>query len=387
MIKFGKRKNLIYLSLLILFIALRRIESIILKKIYKVSGNIILSILVFFSKFIVGVITYFSFRAEKIILSKKHYSGTILIKSDDEFIQADKWYKIMILIFFASYFDFIGTIVRKLCIKKSKINTIDTLEQSIRSFQVVSSAVFCMILSKIPMYKHQIISLIIITACLLSIIFVEFTCINNLLSNKLISIGLTSFSCVGRALLDTVEKYLFEYNYMNPFLILLLEGLINMILSIPLFLFLQNPPKDIKKLNEQIFVGGNYFLIVLFLLYIILTMFKNIYRVVTIKVFSPMTRALAESILDPFIVVYYMFNDDGNSNKYSNFWVYCGVIILCSIIMPFSSCLYNEFIVLFCCGLEHETHIEIIRRGTLEDSPLSLNTEGLGLKESEKEDD
>jgi hypothetical protein len=289
--------------------------------------------------------------------------GMVLNKQMGKLKYRDGWLKIAILIFFASYFDFIGTIVRKLCIKNSEIKEIDTIEQSVRSFQVVASAIFCRISLKIPFYRHHIVSLIIISVCLFSIILVEIICIENEWRDRIISFGLTFLSCIGRALLDTIEKYFYEVDFMNPFLLLMLEGLINFILTISLFFFLKKPIIELNEIVDYIFNQHNFILVINFILYITFTFFKNIYRVVTIKLFSPMTRALAESILDPFIIAYYMFDHEQIKNGNYNFWVFFGVILICSIIMPISSCVYNEFIILFCCGLEHETHIEITRRG------------------------
>ena len=45
-------------------------------------------------------------------------------------------------------------------------------------------------------------------------------------------------------------------------------------------------------------------LMLLLLLYGVLSYFKKIYRAFTIKTYSPMTRALAESIIDPFDFIY-----------------------------------------------------------------------------------
>ena len=78
-----------------------------------------------------------------------------------------------------------------------------------------------------------------------------------------------------------------------------------------------------------------------------------------------MTRALCESLLDPFLVVYYLFQDE--NIKDSLFWIYCGVTLLASIIMPISSCIYNEFIILYCYDLEYETHLEITKRAQMID--------------------
>ena len=73
-----------------------------------------------------------------------------------------------------------------------------------------------------------------------------------------------------------------------------------------------------------------------------------------------MTRALCEFILDPILVMYYSLGKEYIIDY--NYLIYFGVILLCSIIMPFFSCIYNEFIILYCCGLEYNTHREIAKR-------------------------
>ena len=72
-----------------------------------------------------------------------------------------------------------------------------------------------------------------------------------------------------------------------------------------------------------------------------------------------MTRALAESILDPIafickLVVYNRFN--------KNLLLYYILIFISLFIISFLSLVYNDFIVLYCCGLEYNTHLEINKR-------------------------
>ena len=89
---------------------------------------------------------------------------------------------------------------------------------------------------------------------------------------------------------------------------------------------------------------------------------KNIYRVTTIKLYSPMTRALTECVLDPFISLIVFLS------KYiikDNFWIFFTINIFCWFINAFFSLVYNDCIVLYCWGLEHETYLEIISRSLL----------------------
>ena len=75
-----------------------------------------------------------------------------------------------------------------------------------------------------------------------------------------------------------------------------------------------------------------------------------------------MTRALAESILDPLIIIYYFFFEKRDDKYTSELWIYFIINFICSIIMVICSCIYNEFIILYYCGLEHETFYEIRKR-------------------------
>ena len=45
-------------------------------------------------------------------------------------------------------------------------------------------------------------------------------------------IGIAILSGLARAFLDTIEKYLFEFDNLNPFKVMMLEGFINTILII-----------------------------------------------------------------------------------------------------------------------------------------------------------
>ena len=68
-----------------------------------------------------------------------------------------------------------------------------------------------------------------------------------------------------------------------------------------------------------------------------------------------MTRALAESILDPFLIINGLTKkQDTNLN----------VILAVSyaIIVIFCNCVYNEVLIVYCCRLEKNTFVEITKR-------------------------
>ena len=81
-------------------------------------------------------------------------------------------------------------------------------------------------------------------------------------------------------------------------------------------------------------------LVILTLIYLILSCFKSIYRVLTIRFYSPMTRALAESIIDPFEFIG-LFIYKSNQNNLDEKMVYYYVIIIISLFAI-------SFLSLFC---------------------------------------
>jgi len=385
MIKIGIRHNLIYPVMLIVFIGLRKTVEILIRNKFDI-GKCLLPFLIYFSKFLAGMIAQ---KYSQYILksdNRKTMVGYKLIHSRIEVPQVDKIKKILLLIFFASYFDILGTMIRKYFnITASNDNFI---EERLKSFQIFTSALLCYFTIRIKMYKHNIFCLIIIFICLLIIIIIEL--IDKQLDINFISI--TIFSASARAFLDTIEKYLFEFDSMNPFKVMMFEGFINTILTICLFLFSNSSIKEELGGKKKTTTKDLAYLIILLIFYFIFSSFKNIYRVATIKLYSPMTRALAETILDPIIITYSLINNSNgiknNDKGYSNnllFGFYFGINIFLSIIMAFCSCVYNDFIVLYCCGLEYNTYLEVSKRCLLNNENLCLTEEN--YSSSDEEDD
>lgn len=59
--------------------------------------------------------------------------------------------------------------------------------------------------------------------------------------------------------------------------------------------------------------------------------------------------------------------------------------MICSLIITFFGCVYNEFIILFFCGLEFDTYEEVSKRASnLERlSNKSINLDDIDIKEEE----
>jgi hypothetical protein len=278
--------------------------------------------------------------------------------------------KIYLLLFLASSFDFIEFLVSTYYIPQFKYMS-KTLEIRLSSFLTLSSALFFIYLLKLRIYKHQIFSLLIILVCLIIIGISEyfFQYFDDKRTVKEYFQAL--FSVLGvhffNSLLDSVEKYLLEYDFVNPFQTLMFEGAFGSLLSIIyLFIIRNNPFEQIKEIynkNENNIIKL-IFLIICLCLYLVLSGGRNAYRVATNKIYSPMAKTLTDYFLNPiFIIYYFIFEDDfigGKQNKQEISYFVLNLIL--SIIVVFCGCIYNEFLVLFCYNLEHDTHSQVALR-------------------------
>ena len=107
-------------------------------------------------------------------------------------------------------------------------------------------------------------------------------------------------------------------------------------------------------------------------LFFIVSGFSNIYKILTIKLYTPVTRTLADSALDFLFFLYYsMIEKEIKYKQLNTRYFYISFIL--QIIIVFFNLVYNEFIVLYFCGLEKETHLEIMKRAKIRNSSFINN--------------
>ena len=151
------------------------------------------------------------------------------------------------------------------------------------------------------------------------------------------------------------------------------SGLFGLLITSIYGFFLDYKLEDVIDIYEN---GKNKFiiLIILLIVYFILSAVRNIYRVIVVNIYSPMSRTLIESLLDPIYIFYYYFDKDGHdfeiNNKKSPY--YFTAIFILSIIVFFFSFVYNELIILYCLNLDHDTHFEISNRASTIEKILEL---------------
>ena len=294
-----------------------------------------------------------------------------LIQNKPEYKIPDNEYKIIILIIFAAFFEFFGFLSKRfITISNIDADNYDEFNAKFRGLEILGSSILCFLTLRIKIYRHHIFSLIIIVFCLIINFIIElnkseeeedfFLQILNVLGS--------SFS---RAYLDTIEKYLFEVDYINMFNLILFEQFFNLIFGSLLYIY----PKPRKQISEIFKLcdknkADGVLSIIFLILYGILTAFKNIYRRFTVKQYSPMSRSLAESCIDPLLIIFEIIELDDDQGMDANFIV----TLISTVIIIFCCCIYNEVIILYFCGLEHDTYFEISKRAKLTSDNYTRNS-------------
>ena len=239
MIKFALRRNLIYFLQYIIWSFARDILTLNLEKIYKLGKSCLDLQFMFFGELLAGIIMYFSQRkynkTKKEENKEQYFLSIKLIRTDSgELVPKDSKKKIFFLIFLVSSLDLIEFLLFSIYLPKL-YNISRSLTQRLFGFTTIFSLFFYVYALKLPVYKHHIFSLLIIGICLIAIIASEFyfqifdiyTSYKSLIITFIYIILSQILSSSGYS----IEKYLFEYDYMNPFVVLLYEGLFGFFIS------------------------------------------------------------------------------------------------------------------------------------------------------------
>jgi hypothetical protein len=377
MIKFSTRGNIKFPLQLLLWNILRKFESSLISYFLGFDNSLIFTPLMFLGEFSAGLIIYLY---QKKFLQKQKNSEKIKNKSitlivTEQYLKAiDSKTKIFFLIFNSALFDFVQF---GLSLHTPKfVNVTGSIETRLAGFLTIFDALFYLYVLRFNIYRHQKFSLIGIGICLFLIIFSEFFFqdINIFLTyGQFVLVILLIFVVqFCSAMVDSIEKYLFEYNQLNQFLALMFEGIFGFVLTV-IYAFFYNPFDDIVAMKKNNSTGNFVMLILSLILYLILSGVKNAFRVTTTKIYSPMTTTFMDYILNPFYLTYdFASGLDYFTNGEINYAYFILNLIL-SIIISFLGCVYNEFLILFCFGLERDTYNQITKRSFTEQELITIN--------------
>ena len=280
--------------------------------------------------------------------------------------KADNIYKIFLLFFFISFFDFTEFIISWNLPQIAILSP--TSDQRLRIIITIISSLLCKYLLRIKTGKHHIFALIGMGSCSVIILILELiykskgkNIGNFILAFILVICRLAFVSCV-----DITERYLVEYNFINMFLMLSIEGFFGIILCIIFSLITKNNIfNTIDNVYKKLDVGKSFLLIFFLILYFILSAGMNIYKIICNVIYTPMVKSLTAYLLNPFFIIYYFIWENDFTNGEERDYFYFFVNIILSIIIDFFALLYNEFFILKCCNLDKGTHYGISKRAKL----------------------
>ena len=364
MIKISTRKNILYLLLLFAYYYLRKIDGIIISKVLDFHSSFIFTFLMAFGELFGGLAIYLY--QKFLFINNKSSSKRFLIKiigKKKKMNRADGWIKIIILTFFASFFDFYESIILNYIIQ-GLAEISPTIDQRLCFIITISSSLICTYALRLKIGRHQVFSLIGmgISSGIVIILEIIFKIKGKVLSKLVIAYLLVICHLVFVTFTDVIEKYLIEYDFIDAFILLASEGAFEIVLC-SIYSCVENPFKDIKNYhnNEK---NKKYFPLLIFLLvlYFAFSAGLNVYRILCNVLYSPMAKSLPAYFLNPiFITYYFIFENDFTVGKKRNY-IYFIINVIISIFIDLFAFIYNEFFILYCFDLEKETHFGISER-------------------------
>ena len=349
------------------------------------NSSLINTLLMFIGEFLAGLIIYVyqqKFLAQE-IPKKKPLLLTITVrkKKEDE-KKKDSIFKQYFLIFLCAYFDFVEFTLSIKSVSKF-IGVSGSLEWRLTGILTITSSIFLFYVMKFKIVRHQKVSLVVLFLALGIIIATEFMVqkVNVYLSylQFIFAIFIIFLIHFFTSLNDIIEKYLFEFDSLNQFKTLMWEGIFGIILTL-IYCAYDSPFGYLGDYYHKLTTLQFSFLIVALFIYIVLSGGRNAYRVHVNKLYSPIVKTLTDYFVNPIYILYYKLRKkdfDGTEYFIMN--------MICSLIITFFGCVYNEFIILFFCGLEFDTYEEVSKRASnLERlSNKSINLDDIDIKEEE----
>ena len=385
MIKFKLRKNLLYLLVFLVSYNVRGILFEFVDDKFEIALNFTFLYLMCIAEMLGGLGLYLFQHFTKRNNKETNFFAVNSVNVHPYFKGrrvADSIFKIIVLLFFASFFDFFEFVCNMYFVPKVSENLSYSVDDRLSSTQLISSALICTYALGSKMKKHHKFALIAIGICLLLTVVFDGIFINGGSAGAFIfAYFLVFFYQIMFSFNCCIEKYLVEVDFMNPFKIIMCEGLIMFILSI-LVSIGSDPLSELRDGFKDKKGGEKALIIFLIFLLFILSIIVNVYKVYCNAVYSPMARSLAHFIINPlFNILYFFTKDDFDHN------ITCLILseILC-IAIDFFAFVYNEYLILFCCDLEVDT-IDIIseRAKSIENIPLQEICEEEEEEEEEKE--
>ena len=370
-LKCGNSKNKRFIFLFSLFILIRKIILLLLKKWCNFEGTLMTTWLMFAGELFIGFCNIVIEYKRLLNVGIESFLGIPIIPNKPE-THHSKLTKV-VLFLLCAILDFCYYFFFYYYVTKRFNNKLFLLDIRLSSFIIIFTSIISIVILSLKFGCIQFLSMFLILISLIGIISSDYLLRkieNNIEFIKLLIFVIGSY--IFSSTQSCIEKYLMDYDNSTPFQILVYEGIFgNIIMIIVSFFNFENKFLKTDKIKNIII------LIVGFILYFFSCSFVNIYRLTLINFSYPTNLATSESIIIPlFLIIYFFINQDeiDKINNINNNLFY--IIINCSAIIIISICclLFNEIIIFDCkCCVNNNKRKSIRISENLNISPNGLD--------------
>ena len=220
---------------------------------------------------------------------------------------------------------------------------------------ILSRFLFCRLILDTYFYKHHIVSMIvnIIIFILVGIFDFHFIFSENGI-NKIIYFCFLILQSILYSLEDVLNKIALSKELLTPYSLLFYKGLLEipfLIITTIIVCFINNPFSIFFDLSPD----DKKLALIRRAIFIILNIFRSIFLVQVIDKFSSQFLSILKVLESLFMFLYFLIVGEYDNDTIFGKRIYIYIMPVSFVIIVFTSLVYNEVIVINCCGLEDFT--------------------------------
>ena len=189
--------------------------------------------------------------------------------------------------------------------------------------------------------------------------------------NFIISYLLVFCHFIFLSFMDVTERYLYDYDFLNPLLILMIEGIFGFLTTL-IYSIHEDPFKEIIIIYKNIETWKFVILLFLLILYSVFSAAMNVYKIICNVLYSPMTKSFATYFLNSIFIIYHFINRNDFIIEGERNYFYFFINLFISILIDFLGLIYNELFILNFCGLASDTHLGIANRANTQEIEMCM---------------
>ena len=244
-------------------------------------------------------------------------------------------------------------------------NTMSWFITGAKLIEILIVIFFSFLILHLKIHRHHLLGISIFAICTIFLCLIDATMDFDIKLFFLLFIYSILYS-----LYQITEKYILNRTRISPYSLLFFEGLFLFFINIIIIIILSNIKCSDNsllcnsKLSDTIIdinsllnmLKTSYIVIVYLTLYLLVTTCLNIFRIFTIKEYSPIYRIVADCVVYVYLFIYKCIFEN------FKFDLTFGMKVICYIFFVLSLLVYNEIIIIKVFSLNVNTQIEIKKR-------------------------